>query len=84
MKYTYFNLINSLRSTLKVSSEEVSVNTTSYNQIVSNLTWFSLPQDLQKLIGLINHSSTILDDKVNWFNIREKAEEVYNNFNTPE
>lgn len=81
MKYTYFNLINNLKNTLTLPVEENTVDVTSYNNIVYNLTWFSLPQDIKKLINLINHSSTILNNNVNWFNIREKAEEIYNNFN---
>lgn len=81
MKYNYFNLINDLKSTLLVDSEEPSIDSEAYNDIVKKLNWYRLPQDLQKLVDLINHSSTVLDVKVNWFNVREKAEDIFNNFN---
>lgn len=80
MKYTYYNLINNLRTTLKVDSEESSVNPDDFNNIVERLNWYNLPQDIKRLIDMINHSSIIIDNKVNWFTVREKAEEIYNNF----
>lgn len=81
MKYKYFNLINDLKNTLVVEESESSVNTALYNQTVNNLSWYGLPRDIKKLIDLINHSSIIIENKVSWYNVREKAEEIYNNFN---
>lgn len=81
MKYKYFNLINDLKNTLVVEESEPSVNTALYNQTVNNLSWYGLPRDIKKLIDLINHSSIIIENKVSWYNVREKAEEIYNNFN---
>ncbi len=81
MKYKYFNLINDLKNTLVVEELESSVNTALYNQTVNNLSWYGLPRDIKKLIDLINHSSIIIENKVSWYNVREKAEEIYNNFN---
>lgn len=81
MKYNYFNLINDLKTTLVVEESEPSVNTALYNQIVKNLNWYGLPKDIKKLIDLINHSSIIIENRVSWYNIREKTEEIYNNFN---
>jgi hypothetical protein len=81
MKYNWYNLIGDLKNTLKVDLGEPTVNAVAFNNIVDSLTWYNLKNSLQNLVGLINHTETILDLNITWYNIPSKAESIYNNFN---
>lgn len=80
MKFTYFNLINNIKEALVVDSGETIVEPTSYNKIVNEITWNTLPQDLQKLVDMINTPTVILDLKVTWYNLPKKVEQIQNVF----
>lgn len=81
MKYNWYNLVGDLKSTLKVATDEATVDAVAFNNIVDSLTWYNLKNSLQSLVELINHTETVLDLNITWYNIPSKAESIYNNFN---
>jgi len=81
MRYNWYGLVTTLRTDLLVDGGESSVDAEAYNNIVLNLKWYNLKGQLQQLVDLINHSSTVLDTEVTWYNLLSDAESIYNNFN---
>lgn len=80
MKFTYFNLVNNIKSTLTIGPEETLVDPTIFNEIVNGITWNTLPQDLQKLVDMINSPNVILDFKATWYDLPKKIEQIQNVF----
>ena len=81
MKYNWYNLVNSLKTTLPVDSGELTVDPVTYNKIVSEIRWYNLPSKIQELLDLINEVSVVLDLQATWYNLPYKAEQIYDNFN---